>query len=453
MIFQSFKFQNTEKMKHKNFIFAWLVLLLASVSTSAQKTKPVLFDKATKVIKLTDGTYLGVGYAFNTRQTSRNAWVVKTDTLADVHWQYTSGASLGSVASSVIETSDNSYIIGGTSFGRGKKSNLFVLKLNAKGKKVWKKTYNFSEKEELLALSSAKGNSILMLSSELPLKSQKQILNIVKLDSLGKQIWKTSIDDGEIFNKYIKRSGADICETSDGNILIAGSKFSYTDRKSKLWIMKITPKGKKQWEETYNDYAHAVRFAENGISYDLFALSQPDKYFKQKLSLLSVDAFGKTALKQKYPESVRPAVECITPIDGSLEYTSFTRMAGTKNVDFWKTEAQKRSARTSKTLLFERAGQVVLSKEEEAKLLRDIESFKKASYIFVEGFTDATGTFETNLRISQKRFLSVENVLAKNGVSPGKVIGKPYGNTKAEINEQTKKEGKDEDRKVVIHIY
>jgi len=421
---------------------------------SAQKTNPVLFDRASQTIKLSDNTYLGAGYAFNANQSTRYAWIVKTDTTSKIEWEKTIENGIGSVASSAYQMSAESIIIGGTNYTSINTSDIFLQKINFKGKKIWEKALNLAESEELIAITVSKNKEILVLASENSSNNKHFILNIVKTDSLGNTIWKTSINDGEIFNKYIKRYGSDIAESPDGNIMIMGNKYSHLDRKSKFWIMKLNSDGSKNWEETYNEYAQAVIFSTSQNSLNLIVKSQPEKDSRQTLIHLQLDKLGNLIEINQMSESLRPSVTCLTAYPSGLaEYTSFTRMSCTKDIDFWATATEELAPKNTLSLLFEKSGQVTLSKDQEKELLKNLEMLKNSKYILIEGFADAKGTFETNMRISYKRVVSIENILLKNGINPSHVIGKPHGNTKSLINEQTLKEGNTEDRKAIIHIY
>lgn len=73
------------------------------------------------------------------------------------------------------------------------------------------------------------------------------------------------------------------------------------------------------------------------------------------------------------------------------------------------------------------------------------------SSLVIEGHTDATGTEEYNLWLSERRAESVKNYLVSKGLSEGKVSIHGYGQSKPVAPNNTK-EGRQKNRRVEITI-
>ncbi len=82
-----------------------------------------------------------------------------------------------------------------------------------------------------------------------------------------------------------------------------------------------------------------------------------------------------------------------------------------------------------------------------AKSLNDQPDLK----IEVAGHTDALGSDEYNLRLSERRAAAVRNFLVSVGVNPANVVAKGYGET-VPIAENSSEEGRAKNRRVEIHL-
>ncbi len=91
-------------------------------------------DRAASADQTTDGGYVIVGCAASFGADGQDGLIVKLDSTGDVQWKKTFGGAGTEKLSSVVQTSDGGFIIGGStsSFGAGSTDTL-VLKLDANG--------------------------------------------------------------------------------------------------------------------------------------------------------------------------------------------------------------------------------------------------------------------------------------------------------------------------------
>src|SRR5690606_23152649 len=88
-------------------------------------------------------------------------WVVKLDSNGNKLWDKTFGGNKSDHLSSLVQTTDGGYLLGGYSFSdnNGDKSqpskgnyDFWLVKIDASGNKLWDKSYGGSGSEELYSL-------------------------------------------------------------------------------------------------------------------------------------------------------------------------------------------------------------------------------------------------------------------------------------------------------------
>ena len=71
--------------------------------------------------------------------------------------------------------------------------------------------------------------------------------------------------------------------------------------------------------------------------------------------------------------------------------------------------------------------------------------------VHVIGHTDSVGSEESNQRLSERRALAVGNYLAAQGVAPGRIIARGFGETRPIASNATP-QGRAQNRRVEIRI-
>ena len=201
---------------------------------------------------------------------SEDYWVLKLDNLGNIIWQNTIGGISSDVLTSINQTNDGGYIIGGKSSSgiSGDKSeaslgmsDYWVVKLDSIGIIQWQNTIGGSGDDLLKIVIQTDDNGyILGGDSKSPISGDKTESNygledywVIKLDSTGAIEWQKTFGGNE--QDYLN----DIIETEDGGALIGGSSISgISGNKSELnygigsdyWIIKLDPSGNIEWQNT-----------------------------------------------------------------------------------------------------------------------------------------------------------------------------------------------------------
>ncbi len=238
-------------------------------------------DILTKVDLTSDGGYILGGHSDSNISGDKTEdsngksdyWIVKTDSLGIVQWQNTIGGSENDIFTSMEQTSDGGYILGGWSRSNisGDKTencmgsqDYWIVKTDSLGNVEWQNTIGGSDFEELRKIDVTNdGGYILCGNSSSNISGDKTEnclgLNdfwIVKLDSLGNIQWQNTIGG----------SGSDcgasqpltVSITSDGGYLLGGPSNSFISGDktenckgcSDHWIVKLDSLGNILWQHT-----------------------------------------------------------------------------------------------------------------------------------------------------------------------------------------------------------
>ena len=199
-----------------------------------------------------------------------DCWVIKLDTNCNVMWQRSFGGSSDDYLNSLQQTSDGGYILGGYSESKisGNKTSTnygdfdyWIIKADASGNKIWEKSFGGSGDDCLSSLQqTSDGGYILGGNSSSGISGSKTSTNygysdfwVVKIDASGNKIWEKSYGGP---NNDCMRS---LKQTSDGGYIlggyseskISGNKTSTNYGYSDYWIIKVDANGNKVWDQSY----------------------------------------------------------------------------------------------------------------------------------------------------------------------------------------------------------
>jgi hypothetical protein len=188
-------------------------------------------------------------------------WLVKTGSDGVIEWQRTYLADESDELYSIQQTKDDGYILGATSMSNqsGDKSengfggtDYWVIKINATGEIQWQHTYGDYEGDYLSTVRQTKDGGYIIGGSAHTYFFGELDYWIIKLNSAGHFQWERSI--GGSSNDYFR----DLQQTDDGGYILGGMSASpvsgvKTDSLRgwvDYWIVKIDSNGTVQWDKT-----------------------------------------------------------------------------------------------------------------------------------------------------------------------------------------------------------
>jgi len=258
-------------------------------------------DDLTAIQQTSDGGYILGGYSFSSKSGNKSEngrgfadyWVVKLDGNGNFQWDKTVGGDDEDFFTSLQQTTDGGYILGGYSFsnksgeksennrGSAQFSDFWIVKLDSIGNIQFDKTIGGNSTDNLDALQQTSDGGYILGGHSFSDSSGDKTENsrgsageadywIVKLNSRG----------NIIFDKTYGGSDLDILtsiqQTSDGGYILGGRSFSNASfEKSEntrgindddYWIVKVDFKGKKQFDKTIGgtDFDECYSIKETG---------------------------------------------------------------------------------------------------------------------------------------------------------------------------------------------
>lgn len=284
----------------------WILKLDAAGNIQWQNTiGGSRYDFCVTIQQTADGGYIAGGHSDsdisgdkteNSLQGRHDYWIVKLDATGNIQWQNTIGGTHEDFFTSLQQTSDGGYILGGSSLsgisGDKTEPNLgasssdyvdfWVVKVNATGAIVWDNTIGGDRNDALYSvIQTIDGGYLLGGHSDSPISDDKTENSntglghdywIVKLSTSGNVEWQNTITG--LYSDYLYS----VAPTSDGGYILGGNSNS-PDSLDKsedrigwedIWVVKINASGSILWEKTiggtdYNGTSSIQQTADGGF--------------------------------------------------------------------------------------------------------------------------------------------------------------------------------------------
>jgi len=186
--------------------------------------------------------------AGNTQSYAKNydVWLIKTDTYGNKVWDKTFGGNSEDFANAVQQTSDGGYILAGytKSYGAGF-SDVWLVKTDADGNKVWDKTFGGSNSDIANSVQQTIDGGYIIAGFTQPDETTGATdILIIKTDADGNKIWDKTFGGNASDAIYA------VQQASDGGYILAGYTESYGAGGYDAWLIKTDADGNAPIEPT-----------------------------------------------------------------------------------------------------------------------------------------------------------------------------------------------------------
>lgn len=232
------------------------VVKVHSIGTSGE-------DDASDILATNDGGALVVGRTKKGRFKSEDLLVVKLDKHGNVLWGKSYGGPERDAATKVISGKDGSYIVIGFTYSKGSgNSDIWILKLDNHGNKLWDKTYGGVEMDTASGIVDTPDGGYMLLGQTASKGEGERALWLIKLDKDGTLIWDRTLGDSNL------NAAVDIISASKGGYLVLGNVMYNGTANMDFHVIKMDAQGETHWERTFGgtntEMAKAVRLAADG---------------------------------------------------------------------------------------------------------------------------------------------------------------------------------------------
>lgn len=245
-----------------------------------------------RVIQTRDGGALLVGDTKSAHGYDHDVYVVKTDARGNRLWKRTYGGPYCDYGAGVVETADGGFLVaGGTeSYGSGI-YDAYLLRLDGQGRKIWEKTYGGKGSDCGYALlPAADGGFVVAGESEYGLQGRPQVY-LFKTDATGKLLWEKRYRGGG--DSY----GWALRQTADGGFIVAGeTEVQWSDGGGFVsYLIKTDGDGNLLWERSYGGegYSTAYGVCQTADGGYLLAGKRETAAGRHSLFLMKTDGLGK----------------------------------------------------------------------------------------------------------------------------------------------------------------
>lgn len=244
-------------------------------------------DYPAKIQQTKDSGYIVIGYSnSNNRDVTGNhggadCWAVKLNSLGKIQWQKSLGGAWSDNGESIQQTKDNGYIIAGSTesndgdvSGNHGISDYWIVKLDSSGNIQWQKTLGGTGIDNAADIQQTSDNGYIVAGTSASNNGNVSGNHggydywVVKLNTSGNIQWQISLGGSA------DEQAHSVEQTTDGGYIVAGNSLStngdVSGNHGKLdsWIVKLNASGKIQWTRsvggTKDDVANCIQQVRTG---------------------------------------------------------------------------------------------------------------------------------------------------------------------------------------------
>ncbi|MFH1537312.1 MAG: C1 family peptidase [bacterium] len=298
-------------------------------------------DSANSVQQTSDGGYIIAGYTFSEGQGYNDIQVMKLDGNGEQVWGKTFGGADEDFGESVLQTSDGGYVVAGCKDAALQhdislwEGDVWVIKLDSSGNKVWDNTYGEDNFYLDLATSIQETSGGGFILAGMTIEPGTDFL-VMKLDSSGNEVWKRNFDGGNSHDM-----AASIKQTTDEGYIVAGLSGSIEDivnNKADIWILKLDSSGTQTWEKTFSQASfeggEIQQTSDGGYIFVGSLYSQGGEDYD--LWILKLDASGNKTWDKTFGGSLADSANSVQQTsNGGYVVAGYTKSEGSGDKDVW----------------------------------------------------------------------------------------------------------------------
>ncbi|MFW6120674.1 MAG: hypothetical protein ACOC80_07205 [Petrotogales bacterium] len=167
-----------------------------------------------------------------------DVWLVKTDGDGNEMWNKTFGGPERDYGFEVLQTTDGGYVIAGTkSYGAGE--DIWLIKTDGDGNEMWNKTFGGNDDDLAYSVRQTNDERYIITGytySYAP--GYASDLWLIKTDSYGNKLWDKTFGSS---SGSKGDEGHAVQQSHDGGYIVVGTTQSYGSGDYDVWLIKVAP--------------------------------------------------------------------------------------------------------------------------------------------------------------------------------------------------------------------
>lgn len=290
-----------------------------------------------------DGGYALIGLAnYNYQNHGCDILLLKTDTNGHEQWNktYTIPSYYKATGFSGQQTSDGGYIITGYAKENTDCGDVFLMKTDGNGNIQWTKMFGGEETDYAYEVEQTSDDGYIIVGSTSTYTIYAHDVWLIKTDTNGNEQWNKTFGINPSY-KWCMDQGFSVNQTTDGGYIITGYAFPYADVQCWLvWLIKTDAHGNILWDNlfqypgAYNQMGHSVRQTTDG-GYIIAAHAGPVSNQNTEIWLIKTDANGNEQWNRTYgrENNCDYGYSVQQTTDGGYIVVGFTRSIDDRNDD------------------------------------------------------------------------------------------------------------------------
>ncbi len=215
------------------------------------------YDEGQSIQQTLDGGYIVAGQTASFGAGDWDFWLVRMDSNGDSVWSHTFGGAYPDICYSVQQTTDSGYILAGYTQSHTGGQDFYMVKTDSLGDTQWARTYGGADWDRATSVQQTSDGGYVLGGWTDSFGAGNKDFWLVKTDSVGDTLWTRTLGGNSDDVCYSVR------QSTDGGYILAGYTFSFGVGISDAWLVKVDASGDSIWSRTFggshSDMCNSVR--------------------------------------------------------------------------------------------------------------------------------------------------------------------------------------------------
>ena len=239
-----------------------------------------------------DGGYIVTGATYDTLNDTDVAFLLKTDEQGNKIWQKTYDDFEDTIGITVKQTNDGGYIISGRNYNYYDKSNVLLIKTDNVGTIIWVKTFEYNYDVTWTKVQQTTDDGYIIGGTTGDYLENSWLTFLIKTDGNGDEIWNKT------YSVMDYTFGYSVLQSNDEGFIIVGYTKQSSFQNEYTMIIKTDDNGVEVWNKTYEDSVgfSVLQTADSSFIIGGASLMQDEVY----ALLLKTDLYGNEIWNKSY---------------------------------------------------------------------------------------------------------------------------------------------------------